>query len=233
VLEADLFFGGLSSAEEQAVLNGDNRIAVRAGNGAWEVIGFASAEEVAPNRWRLGNLLRGLAGTEDAMAAGASVGSAVVVLDEAVVPLGLSTDERGLGLNWLVERSAGIGNRYGPVVFSGGIRAETPLASVHVRGVRRENGDIGLSWKRRGRVDADSWEASDIPLDEAEERYRVEFLEDEDVRRTVEVTGPAFTYVAGDEIADFGSPQPNHSLRIRQMGRAVPLGVVATARIDL
>jgi hypothetical protein len=226
-MEIELFFGGLSSADEQAVLNGENRIAVKAQNGVWEVIGFADAEEVSPNRWRLSNLLRGLAGTEDAMWAGAAQGAAVVMLDEAVVPLGLSVDERGLALNWLAESLGPAGGRSGPHGFAGGMRAETPLSPVHIRGERQVTGDTRITWVRRGRVEADNWDGTDIPLDEPEERYRIELLDGAIVRRRVEVTEPVFTYAVADEIADFGRPQSNLSLRIRQMGRAVPLGLPA------
>ncbi len=227
LLEIELFFGGLSSADEQAVLNGENRIAVKAQNGVWEVIGFAGAEEISPNRWLLSNLLRGLAGTEDAMLAGAAAGAAVIVLDEAVVPLGLSADERGLAMNWLAESLGQAGGRSGPHGFAGGMRAETPLSPVHIRGERQVAGDTRLIWVRRGRVEADNWDGTDIPLDEPEERYRIELLDGAIVRRRVEVTEPVFTYAAADEIADFGRPQSSLSLRIRQMGRAVPLGLPA------
>ncbi|CDN47076.1 baseplate multidomain protein megatron [Neorhizobium galegae] len=224
-IEIELFFGGLSSADEQAVLNGENRIAVRADSGVWEAIGFADAEEISPNRWRLSNLLRGLAGTEDAMRAGAASGNAVVVLDEAVVPLGLAADERGLALNWLAESLGKAGGRSSPHVFSGGVRAETPLSPVHVRGERQVTGDVRLTWVRRGRIEADGWDGSEIPLDEPVERYRLEFLDGGSVKRAIEVAGPVFTYPAADEVADFGGPLVSLSLRIRQMGRAVPLGV--------
>ncbi|EUB95242.1 GTA TIM-barrel-like domain containing protein [Rhizobium sp. CF080] len=227
VMEIELFFGGLSSADEQAVLNGENRVAVKAQNGVWEVIGFADAEEVSPNRWRLSNLLRGLAGTEDAMLAGAVAGRAVIVLDEAVVSLGLSADERGLALNWLAESLGQAGGRSGPHVFSGGVRAETPLSPVHIRGERQAGGEARITWVRRSRIEADGWDSTEIPLDEPEERYRIDLLEGAIVRRTVEVPEPVFTYAAADEIADFGSAQSSLSLRIRQMGRAVPLGLPA------
>lgn len=225
MVELDLFFGGLSSADERAVLNGENRIAVKAANGVWEVVGYADAEEISPNRWRLGGLLRGLAGTEDAMLAGAGLGAAVVVLDEAVVSLGLTAEERGLSMNWLAESLGQAGGRSGPHVFAGGIRAETPLSPVHVRGERQAAGDVRVTWVRRGRVEADDWEGADIPLDEPTERYRIEVLDGAIVRRVIEVTEPAFTYPAADETADFGAAQTSLSLRIRQMGRAVPLGV--------
>ena len=87
-LELDLHFGGLSSASALPVLNGQNRISVLCGNGAWEIIGFREAQEVAAGRWRLSGLLRGLSGTTDAMLAGAAPGAAVVVLNGAVRPRG-------------------------------------------------------------------------------------------------------------------------------------------------
>ncbi|MCK8781765.1 glycoside hydrolase/phage tail family protein [Rhizobium sp. NTR19] len=226
-IELDLYFGGLSSAAELAVLNGENRLAVKAENGVWEIIGFVDAEEVAPNRWRLTRLLRALAGTEDAMGAGAAVGAPVVVLDEAVVPLGLLPEERGRSLNWIVESLGPAGGRSGPHVFAGGLRAETALAPVHLRAKRLGSGDIEITWKRRSRLEGDSWDGSDIPLDEPDERYRVELLEGTAVKRTAEVAEPLFVYPASDELADFGAPQASLSLRVRQLGRAVPLGIPA------
>ncbi|MFP3802243.1 hypothetical protein, partial [Paraburkholderia sp. SIMBA_027] len=101
------------------------------GNGSWEVLAFQQAEEIAAGRWRLSGLLRGLAGSEDAMGAGAEAGASIVVLDEAVVPLGLGGDEMGLRLNWIVEAS-GVSGKIGPFVFEGGMRAETPLSPVHL-----------------------------------------------------------------------------------------------------
>ncbi|WP_449224053.1 GTA baseplate fiber-binding domain-containing protein [Aliirhizobium smilacinae] len=176
VLELDLHFGGLSSADELAVLSGENRIAVRAQNDVWEIIGFLSAEEVAPKRWWLSGLMRGLSGTQDATAAGALARSVCVVLDDSIVPLGLGGEERGRSLNWLAESLGSNGDRVGPHVFAGGERAETPMAPVHLRAERRSDGDIAIGWTRRGRIDADGWEASDIPLDEPQERYRLDLM---------------------------------------------------------
>ncbi|HEX5935745.1 MAG TPA: phage tail protein [Pseudorhizobium sp.] len=231
-IELELFFGGLFSASTGAALAGANRVAIRSLAGAWEIATFVQAEETAPGRWRLTVLLRGLAGTEDAMMAGAEAGAPVVVLDEAVAPLGLSADERGRSLNWLGEGMATSGARVGPFSFAGGLRAETPLAPVHLRG-RREAGGVHLSWVRRGRFEADDWEASEIPLDEPEERYRVDILDGVEVRRTAETGTPAFLYTAADEFTDFGAPQQSLAIRVRQVGRAVPLGLPSNAVISL
>ncbi|MNR72514.1 hypothetical protein D3C72_30820 [compost metagenome] len=233
VLELDLHFGGLASADDVAVLSGDNRIAVKAQNGAWEIIGFLSAQEIAPKRWRLSGLLRGLAGTQDATVAGAGAGSPFVVLDEAVVSLGLGSEERGRSLNWLAESLGSGGGRAGPRVFTGGERAETPLAPVHLWADRRADGGIVIGWTRCGRVDADGWEALDIPMDEPQERYRIDVMAHGDVVRSVEVAEPSFSYAAEDELADFGERQTSIDFAVRQMGRAVPLGIPARSSINL
>lgn len=232
VLEIDLPFGALSSAAAVSVLNGENLIAVAADNGGWEVIGFRQAEEIGAGRWRLGGLLRALAGTDDAMAAGAVSGASVVMLDHAVVPLGLTADEMGLRLNWIAE-AAGVSGKAGPFSFEGGMRAETPLSPVHLRAARGEAGAVEFSWIRRGRVDADNWIAADIPLDEPFERYRIEVMADGVVRRQVEVGVPRWTYPLTDELADFGGVQSALTMRVRQMGQRMPLGIPAVATMTM
>jgi hypothetical protein len=113
------------------------------------------------------------------------------------------------------------------------MRAQTPLAPVHLAAVRQADGDIAVSWIRRSRVDADGWDALDIPMDEPQERYQVEIMAGDDVRRRVEVDAPAFLYAAADELADFGARRDVLDLRVRQMGRAVPFGIPARALINL
>jgi hypothetical protein len=229
----DLHFGGLSSAGRLPVLNGQNRIAILAGNGVWEIIGFQVAEEVASGRWRLSKLLRGLSGTTDAMLAGAVPGAPVVVLNAAVKPLGLSIDEAGRVINWIAEAGGQTAAPAGPFVFSGGLRAETPVAPVHLRARRLEAGGIRISWIRCARRDADHWLDGDIALDEAEERYRVDILDGGVVKRSVDVLGPVFDYAASLEIEDFGMPQAAVSVRVRQRGRKVAFGVAKQALLDL
>ena len=232
MITVDLPYGGLASAAGLLVLNGANRFALQGADGQWEVGAFLQAEEIAVNRWRLSGLLRGLAGTEDVMAAGMPAGAMFAMLDEAVRPLGLSTDEIGLQLNWIAE-AAGTTDSAGPFVFEGGLRAETPLSPVHIKGSRGADDAIALTWIRRGRLDADSWQPADIPLDEPSERYRVDILQDDLLLRRVEVDEPAWTYAAADEMADFGSRQSHLKLSISQLGQRVPSGIAAVAVIVL
>lgn len=228
----DLPFGEVSSPAELSVLNGESRLAIKAANGVWEIVAFAKAEEIAPSRWRLSSLLRGLAGTEDALAAGAPKGAPVVVLDQAVQPLGLAASERGRRLSWIAEAAGMAGAMSGPFAFEGGLRALTPLAPVHLSAERRGDGVL-FRWKRRGRVEADGWDASEIPLDEPFELYRVEVLDGETVRRVAEVSEPVWFYPAADELTDFPALRDHISVRVRQLGRAVPSGVAAKAVLPI
>ncbi|ATN33625.1 hypothetical protein ACO34A_07370 [Rhizobium sp. ACO-34A] len=227
-VDVTLSFGGLSSASRLAVLNGANRIAVRSNDGSWEILAFAGAEEIAEGRWRLTALLRGLAGTEDAMAAGAAEGATVVLLDEAVKPLDLAGEEAGLALNYIAEAVGGVVAAKGPFVFTGGMRAETPIAPVHLRATRAPEGGIALGWVRRGRVDADNWLGADIPLDEVRETYRVEILDEDTVVRTVEADEARWIYPQALELVDFGAAQTSLRFRVRQIGR-VAAGIIAEA----
>lgn len=229
---ADLGFGGLSSASRLAVLNGANAVAVRSEAGSWEIIQFEIAEEIAPGRWRLESLLRGQAGTDDAMRAGAASGSAFIVLDGSVRSLGLSLDEAGRAFNWIAEASGGLAGGPSPTMFAGGERALTPLSPVHLRAERRAEG-IRLSWIRRGRLSADSWTPAEIANDEGFERYRIDILDGVTVIRTVEMTTSEWLYPAADELTDFGAPQAQLTFRVAQAGRRVPWGISRTAACSL
>ncbi len=229
-LTVDMAQGEFSSAGEIAVLNGANRMAVLAANGVWEVLAFATAEEVQPGRWRLSGLLRALAGTGDAMMAGAPAGSAFVLLDEAVQPLGLGLQEAGLALNYIAEAAGAAGGMAGPYGFSGGLRAVTPLAPVHARALRGPDG-VALRWMRCGRLDADNWQAAEIPLDEESLGFRVEVMAGGAVLRGFDVSEPALLYREADEQADFGARQESLRLRIRQTGRMVALGLPLEANV--
>ena len=224
-LDVTLAFGSFASVTEGELLAGSNRLALRAANGAFEIVSFQNAEEVAPGRWRLSHLLRGQFGTVEAMVAGAPVGADIVFLNEAVVSLGLDPAEAGLSLNWRAE--AGVSS-VGPFAFAGGRRAATPLSPVHLRAALQTSGDIRLTWTRSGRVDGDNWDAYDIPLDEPEERYLVEILHAGGVSvRNAEVTAPVFTYAAADVLADLGAPPSAIRYRVRQIGWTIASGLAA------
>jgi hypothetical protein len=230
-VEADLAFGSFSSATRLQVLGGANRLAVLATNGVYEIVSFLDARETASNHWQLSGLLRGQFGTEDAMLAGAEAGAAIVLLDEAVISLGLDGAETGLALNWIATSGD---RRAGPWSFVGATRAATPLSPVHLRAVRDvASGGIAISWVRRSRDGADNWEAYDIPLDEPHERYRVEILSAGETVRATETDLPRYLYAQADELSDFGAPQTALTFRVCQIGWTVASGLPAAGTFNL
>jgi hypothetical protein len=231
-LTVALYNGSLSSVSDLQLLNGANMAAIRADNGAWEVIQFRDAEEVAPSVWEVATLLRGQYGTEDAMMAGAAAGASFVLLDTAVAQVELAAEFSGMPVNWRVGPS---GQDFGSQTFrrftqTGGVRSRLPLAPVHLRLSRQADGGAMLSWIRRGRIEADSWLAEDIPLGEEFERYRIEIgIEGGSPARTVESGVPEWTYSPEMISADFPALPAQIAVTVRQIGAGVGAGLPARA----
>jgi len=209
-LNIELYDGSsLASLDDISVLGGANALAVQNADGEWEVLQFAQADLTGPGQWKLTRLLRGQAGTEGAMRSPLAAGARVVLLDGALVQLGLAPGEFKLPFNYL----------YGPqgkpisdpayqevaLQFQGiGLR---PLSPVQLRAVYSSS-DLLLSWIRRDRDPAsDSWDQVEIPMSESSERYDVEILDaSSNVIRTISaISSPSFTYTAADIAFDFPS----------------------------
>ena len=231
----ELFDRQAESISVAQMLNGANAAAVRSTVGVWEVLQFQQATEIEPQLWRLSGLLRGQLGTSDAMAAGAAEGADFVLLDDAVVPAGLRSSEVGLVLNWRVGPTGldGSGLNVAESTAVGGQRAALPLAPVHLR-ARRAGADVVFSWIRRGRVDADGWDASDIPLGEAVEQYRVEIAAPGGMPvRTVVTAEPRWLYEAAMIVADFTAPPAAIDVTVRQFSVTAGWGVPVSKRLSI
>jgi len=228
----DLHYAEAQSIGRLHLLNGANAAAVLAANGAWEILQFEAVEEVEPGRWRLAGLLRGQLGTEDAMATGAPAGAPFVMLNEAVPAAGLQPGELGLTLNWRIGPAAAVlsDGSFAGQSAAGGMRGRLPLAPAHLRG-RAAGGGLAFSWVRRGRVDADDWEATEIPLGEEREEYRVEVATaGGPVLRTATVAAPGWTYPVGDILADFGAMPALMDVTVRQLSLSAGWGLPASRR---
>ena len=178
------------------VLNGANLLAIEVSVGVWELLQFTNADLQGDGSWRLSGLLRGQFGTAQAGAVpGVMTGARVVLIDQSVVPLPLSVNERSLELTRHAgPRSELVGSQN--FVSRGDAFAGTgwrPLSPVHLKAV--PNGSVmTLSWIRRTRIDGDSWDVPDVPLGEAEEAYRVEIYEDGALALIIDVATPSATY---------------------------------------
>lgn len=227
--------GQLASVSRAALLNGANAAAVKAQNGAWEVLQFEACEEIEPSLWRLTGLLRGQLGTGDALDAGAATGAAFVLLDGAVRPLGLSPHEIGLTLNWRIGPSSILAPQTSvEIEAAGGVRAGLPLSPVHLRARQAGDGAVTLSWVRRGRIGADSWEAAEIPLGEAFEAYNVWVSPPEGAPvRVATVIEPRYDYPAATRAADFPDPPAEIVFTVAQLSVTAGPGLPAEIRMPV
>jgi hypothetical protein len=233
---ASLYDAEVASVSRLQLLNGANAAAIRSASGAWEIVQFETAEEIAPDLWRLSGLLRGQLGTEDAMAAGSAAGADIVMIDEALKPAGLAAGEIGLPLNWRIgPTGAEFSTAYfAEIAATGGIRARLPLSPVHLRCRKTIGGDLALTWIRRGRLDADDWAGTDIPLGEEREEYRVEIAPAGGATvRTATAAVQSYVYAAASIAADFGTPPASIDVTVRQLSLAAGWGLPTTRRFTL
>jgi hypothetical protein len=100
-LDIELYNGACAALDDLSVLGGANVLAVQGADGEWEVLQFADAELIAPQRWRLSRLLRGQAGSEGAMRDPVAAGARAVLLDSAPRQLSLQQNEYALPFHYL------------------------------------------------------------------------------------------------------------------------------------
>jgi len=214
-LELELYDGTLGSLDDLSVLGGANALAIQNASGDWEVLQFENATLTTPGQWTLTKLLRGQAGTENAMGSPVSAGARVVVLNTALVQLDIPQDQYALPFNYLwgpqnkpisdpsyqaaAEQFAGVGLR--------------PFAPCQLKAVYASDGsDLSLSWIRRDRSPgSDTWDQTEIPMSESSESYDLEILDGSGnvVRTFSSLSSSSTTYTAADIAADFPSGLPS------------------------
>jgi hypothetical protein len=233
-VRVQLYGGELASVSDLALFGGANLAALQRPDGACEIIQFAQAALVGDGIYEISRLLRGQGGTEWAMADPLPEGAGFVVLDEHVVPVARGLDMLGRPLSLRIiaaERDHGDAAAVAVDTTPQGVSLR-PYAPVHLRAVRGEGG-ILLSWIRRTRRDGDSWEAEEVPLGEASERYEIDILDGTSVKRVLTSNTAQVLYSSADEIADFGAPLSTIGLRVMQMSALVGRGYPAEAVVSV
>jgi len=197
--------GALSSIDLPTLLAGGNLAAIGDGTpDRWELVQFATATLVAPDTYQLGLLLRGQLGTDAVMPGVWAEGSYFVLLDGTPEQIDLPTSARGLTRHYRVGPAA---RSFDDPSFTALEQAFDgtglkPLAPVHLRATPRPDGSLDVTWTRRGRIDADSWNGTDIPLAEEAEVYLLRILQGTQLRREETVQTPHWTYTTAAQQAD-------------------------------
>ena len=134
-----------------------------------EVIQFAGAEQIAPARWCVSMLGRGLNGSESR---DHPAGTRLVLLDRDSL-LMPATGVLRVGDSVRVN-ARGVGDVDAPAttetIVTG--RSVAPLAPVHLRWAADADGGARVTWVRRSRLGW-RWTQGEVPLAEEREAYRV------------------------------------------------------------
>ena len=196
----------LQSVDELALLNGANRLLL-----GEEILQFRHATPLGGGHWRLAGLLRGRGGTAHHAAAGHSAGTAAVVLDEYLTPLG--------AMSYLeIGADSGLGDSdpaYATLASAGSTLQ--PLAPVHPRLTRTASSDPEWRWIRRARGAWHWFDGIDVPLVEEREIYRVGFGPVDAPVSHWDVIEPCFTLAQADW-ASLSAGHPSAQLWVRQVG---------------
>ena len=183
----------LSSLMEEEILSGRNRFAVETQMG-WETFQAVHAELVAPNVYRLSQLLRGLDGSHEDMMDIIQAGARVTFLDSGWQAVELPPNYIGETVN-LTSNAAG--RPSDPIAFNYRANHLRPLAPVHSKVDYKDDMAI-ISWIRQSRIGGDNWGGLDIPLGEDSEIYRVELLSEGQSTSEYEVIEPQITLSISD-----------------------------------
>lgn len=193
----------LTGQPASSVLGGQN-LALLGG----ELLGFRFAEQIGPRQWRLTGLLRGRFGSE-ARAASHAVDEPFLLLDSQqllAVPVALDSLGGTLQLRAFgpLDRPDDV-----PVMMVAATGwALKPLQPVHLRVAKSPVGGFAASWRRQDRGGFLWPDGGDVPLTEAQLRFRVEVAAGA-ARLQREVEASAFTLSAAERAAVFpAGPQP-------------------------
>lgn len=195
------------------------------GENSGEVLRFQNATLVSAGVYRLSGLHRGLGNTEANMSHLA--GEHFVLLSSPGVQfISNSISEIGMERQYRATTFGSKSIGLTPQPFSLTALNLTPFAPVDLR-ADRSTGDTVFTWIRRTRLSTRFAGPIPVgaPLGENTESYRVtvygaSFTEAE-IKRSVVVSSPSWSYTAAMQVADFGSVQSAVRVRVAQLSVAV------------
>lgn len=225
--------GELESRTEDAVLAGANAAAIGA-HGRWLIVQFRDASYVGDGIWELTGLLQGRRGTEHNMGTVLAGDRFVMISVGGLGRLAMNTTE--IGAERLYKAVAVGTNAADAAVqaFTGAGEALKPFSPVYLQLHRQDDGDLVLTWLRRGRFGQTLQSGTDVPLSEETEAYEVDILTDGVVVRTIEATEESITYSAALQATDYGSPTPDLlTFNVYQISATVGRGHAGTLSTSL
>ncbi|WP_136617074.1 MULTISPECIES: phage tail baseplate protein [Mesorhizobium] len=211
-----------ASVSEDALLASEttNGFAVwNASVGDWEYIRAASVVDNMDGTWTLSTLLRGLKGTEFAMA-GHAAGATVYHLDDQAMTRSLEGD-RTLARIYVAVPTSTVFDSTGAVTFTNNGKGLRPWSPQLVSAVLDSGtGDWTFVFNRRDRL-GQAWPESGPetpPMSESVEAYAINIYDGMGVLvNSYDASTETYTYTAADQTTDFGSPQTTLEFGLAQV----------------
>jgi hypothetical protein len=223
----EIYDGELASETAAEVLAGRNRLAI-GGPDDWFTVQFRGAELVEPQCYEISGLLA----VDGADFTGLSPAAPCVLLDDAAAGLVMASYERDQPIDFLAL-PVGVFpddalHDFAPATY----RAldQQPRPPCHLKARRTIDG-YQLTWIRRARLGWDNWASPDIALDEADERYLIEFQREGSVFRAMEAAVPVLNIAFSDLESWFGEQPTDFDIVIRQLSTTFGPGRAATLTI--
>lgn len=204
-----------------------------------EIFSLQNANLIGVDLYEIDTVLRGLKGTEDAIAAHAMGSDFYLVRgnnDFVTIPgditiLGSTLDVKAVPSG---DVESNITNTDTLVVAGNRLLPYSPSVP---RITKKNNNDLEITWVRRTRKNG-YWLATSpfVPLNEDTEAYDIVIFNGATPVVTTLVTSPTYTYTSAQQIADFGSNQSSLTFTVWQrsalLGRGKPL-VVTNLKFSL
>ncbi|WP_310596129.1 phage tail protein [Sphingomonas sp.] len=175
-----------------------------------ELVQFGRATRLAPGRWRLEELRRGLRGTEAIIGTQAAGDRFVLVEPAATRTLDLPGDAIGRTLR-IIASSSGDGDTPASARVDIDGRSVAPPSPVHLTAMRDGDG-VMVRWTRRSRTGWGWVDAIDAPLAEEREAYRVRIVDADGRATAIETTAPQLRITAA------AWPGPGGHIAVSQAG---------------
>lgn len=233
-LDVVMSSGHLHSVSMLQMLNGANTAAVgNASLNQWEIIQFQSVELLSRNTYRLSNLVRGKFGSHAEDHEGWAKGTDFILLHAGIDQLPMSEENRTTQRTYRFGPSGRAYNHpaYREEIRDFSARGLRPLSPCHLRWQEIAEG-WKITWIRRGRIDADTWEGVDIPLGEESELYRLRVLRyGQEVMEFTTTSPQVVISTAQITTHDLDLQDRHTSIEVSQISNAYGPGIAAVLEI--
>lgn len=234
VLLVSMPVGEMESVSLTGLLSGQNMLAIGDGDSEnWEIVQYMRAELISPGLFGISMRLRGLAGSDAIIPEKWPIGSYVVIIDERVKQISIPIEKLNHEQHYQIGPSdEDIGSdlvQHKIATFKGtGLR---PLSVAHLT-YHVENQDHFFRWIRRTRLNGDSWEGYDVPLNEELELYKfVVKSENGAVLMTRTLNETNFSYTLDHRFLNGVSGR--YSVEVSQISLLYGSGSIKTLNIDV